>query len=168
MYGGPIFCFWVYFALGSFLKENSIVALKSRIVTIIFIVLFLVLSICESFFLMNKTQSLGGTGLKPSAVLFSSTVVFALYGFRLEKKYKQNFITKTVELLGKYSYGIYLTHLFALTVFNKLLKFIFKNIILTGGGDWLFLTLAILVLDFAVLFVVRKIFPKQAHLLLGV
>lgn len=111
MYGGPIFCFWVYFALGSFLKENSIVALKSRIVTIIFIVLFLVLSICESFFLMNKTQSLGGTGLKPSAVLFSSTVVFALYGFRLEKKYKQNFITKTVELLGKYSYGIYL-HIF--------------------------------------------------------
>lgn len=168
MYGGPIFCFWVYFALGSFLKENSIVALKGRIVTIIFIVLFLVLSICESFFLMNKTQSLGGTGLKPSAVLFSSTVVFALYGFRLEKKYKQNFITKTVELLGKYSYGIYLTHLFALTVFNKLLKFIFKNIILTGGGDWLFLTLAILILDFAVLFVVRKIFPKQAHLLLGV
>lgn len=73
-----------------------------------------------------------------------------------------------MELLGKYSYGIYLTHLFALTVFNKLLKFIFKNIILTGGGDWLFLTLAILILDFAVLFVVRKIFPKQAHLLLGV
>lgn len=168
LYGGPIFCFWVYFALGSFLKENSVVALRKRIAVIIFAVLFLVLSICESFFLINKTQSLGGTGLKPSAVLFSSTVVFALYGFRLEKKYKQNFITKTVELLGKYSYGIYLTHLFALTVFNKLLKFIFKNIILTGGGDWLFLTLAILILDFAVLFVVRKIFPKQAHLLLGV
>lgn len=167
LYGGPIFCFWVYFALGSFLKENSVVVLKKRIVIIIFAVLFLALSIGESFFLMDKTQSLGGTGLKPSAVLFSSTVVFALYGFKLEKKYKQNFITKTVELLGKYSYGIYLTHLFALTVFNKIQKLLLKNTIL-AGGDWLFLTLSILILDFAVLFVVRKIFPKQAHLLLGV
>ncbi len=168
LYGGPIFCFWVYFALGSFLKENSVVVLKKRIVIIIFAVLFLALSIGESFFLMDKTQSLGGTGLKPSAVIFSSIVVFALYGFKLEKKYKQNFITKTVELLGKYSYGIYLTHLFALTVFNKIQKLLLKNTILAGGGDWLFLTLSILILDFAVLFVVRKIFPKQAHLLLGV
>lgn len=168
LYGGPIFCFWVYFALGSFLKENSVVALRKKIAVIIFAMLFLALSIFESFFLMDRSQSLGGTGLKPSSVLFSSSIIFALYGFGLERKYRQNFITKTVELLGKYSYGIYLTHLFTLAVLNKVQMLILKNTILTGGGVWLLLTLTILVLDFALLFAARKIFPKQAHLLLGV
>lgn len=171
LYGGPIFCFFVHFAAGAALRKKQIESKKLFAMFLILAWLFLCLSVIESYLRMKASGTLEGTGLKPSAVLFSACVVILLYGFSFERNFPENSFTKFIGLAGRFSFGIYLTHLFILAVLNKGAGILFKDAeIVAGGGTivWLILTIIVFFADFGTLLLLRKVSPKLSRLFLGV
>src|SRR5574344_345231 len=119
LYGGPIICFIVYFSLGSSIKKYKVQIKNSALYLIILVAL--VLSVFESYVIINRTKTLSGIGLKSTSVLFSVAVCFLLYKNGTSERYKENIFTSFISILGKFSYGIYLTHLYIFTVLKKIL-----------------------------------------------
>ena len=165
LYGGPILCFIVYFSLGASMQLDN----KKSSVNICLVLFGIGVSLCascaESYFIMEKTNSLSGSGLKPSAVLFSIFICSLLYSDFCSGKYLSNKITKFFSDLGRYSYGIYLLHIYFIVLFNKF----FKNYF-TGSGlfFWIILTMIVLFISYAILFAVKKFFPKFSRFCMGV
>lgn len=116
LYAVPIFCFGVHFAVGLRYAENK--PFGSSKIWIILAVIFWILSIGESYHLMNG--SLSGSGLKPSAVLFSIAAVILLYSNSFRQYFNGKKWTRVFSFLGCYSFGIYLTHIFILMFFKKM------------------------------------------------
>ena len=119
LYAGVILCWWVYFAIGASCGMKGEVNSRNKIVIIVLCVLSLVLSVMESYFRMDVTGSLTGMGIKPSSLLFSCSVCLLVYGKKSRVLTSNNFVTRIIISLGRYSFGIYLVHLLLLSVFNK-------------------------------------------------
>lgn len=135
LYGGPIFCFIIYFAIG--LRYSQRKSFGSVKLWVALLAVFFVLSVFESYFLM--TNSLSCSGLKPSSVLFSIVAVILLYSTEIREQLNLKKWISPFAFLGRYSFGIYLTHLYFLTIFSKLLPATFlANIpkeLYWGGGN---------------------------------
>ncbi len=165
LYGGPILCFIVYFSLGASMQLDN----KKSSVNICLVLFGIGVSLCascaESYFIMEKTNSLSGSGLKPSAVLFSIFICSLLYSDFCSGKYLSNKITKFFSDLGRYSYGIYLLHMYCIQLINKFLKNYF-----IGGGllYWIIYTLIVLLISYAVLYIVKGLMPKFSRICIGV
>ena len=163
LYGGPIFCFIVYFAIGlrySQRKSFGSVKLWGALLAV-----FFVLSVFESYFLM--TDSLSGSGLKSSSVLFSIAAVILLYSTTIREQLNLKKWIFPFAFLGRYSFGIYLTHLYFLTIFSKLLPATFLANIpkeLYWGG----VTMIVLLADLLFLVVIKNALPKISKWGLGV
>ena len=133
LYAGVILCWWLYFAIGASCGMESDVNSRNRIIIIALCVLSLILSVIESYFRMDATDSLTGVGIKPSSLLFSFSVCLFVYGNNSRVLTSNNFITRIIISLGRYSFGIYLVHLLLLSVFNKLASICsFTNIKILG------------------------------------
>lgn len=135
LYAVPIFCFFVHFSAGAVLRTRQIGTKKSCIAFLILATIFLFFSVIESYWGMQMSGTLDGTGLKPTAVLFSVCAVVLLYGFSFESNFPENNFTKFIGLAGKLSFGIYLTHLFVLMVLNKTIGVLAESNFITMGGD---------------------------------
>ena len=165
LYGGPILPFIVYFSLGASMQLDN----KKSFVNICLVLFGIGVSLCascaESYFIMEKTNSLSGSGLKPSAVLFSIFICSLLYSDFCSGKYLSNKITKFFSDLGRYSYGIYLLHMYCIQLINKFLKNYF-----IGGGllYWIIYTLIVLLISYAVLYIVKGLMPKFSRICIGV
>ena len=155
LYAGPIFGSIIYFAIG--LRYSQRKSFGSVKLWIALLVVFFVLSVFESYFLM--TGSFSGSGLKPSAVLFCIAAVILLYSREIREQLSLKKWISPFAFLGRYSFGIYLTHLYFLRIFSKLLPVtILANIPkeLYWGG----VTMVVLLADILFLVVIKNALPK--------
>ena len=168
LYGGPVWCFIVYFSLGSTFQLDN---LKERVnlqVCCIIACVMLIISCLESYFIMGMTNSLTGVGLKPSVVLFSIFVCAILYSDTCSASFSESALTKHLSKLGRYSYGIYLLHMYCLWLVSK---FIIKTGFTISDYRlfwWLVYTLIVLYLSYLLLWIAKGIQPKVSRVCLGV
>lgn len=121
LFAGPIFCFIIYFIIGlRYSQKKSFGQIK---LWVALLVVFFVFSVFESYFLM--TDSLSGSGLKPSSILFSIAAVILLYSTEIREKLNLKKWISPFAFLGRYSFGIYLTHLYFVIIFSKFLPVTF-------------------------------------------
>ncbi|WP_458449489.1 acyltransferase [Fibrobacter sp.] len=128
--------------------------------------LFLVLSIIESIFIMDQTLTPQGLGQKAS--IFGFNAFFCILALRNET---QNFflrferckIYQLLCVMGRYSFGIYLIHFFVLSSLAH-----FKGYIASPAIKWILGSIVVLFISFALLAICKKISPKITRILLGV
>lgn len=140
-------------------------------ICILLILVAIVGMCCEARYLMNKSGTLGGTGIKASSVLYSFLVCYLLYAFPRQLKGR---LFDLLASLGRYSFGIYLGHVYLLYVISKLvrkwpipplwgsLSFV-ENILL-----WIGFVFVVVFLNYAVLKQVKKHFPNFSMRFIGV
>lgn len=164
VYAGNFVPWGLFFVLGMFFaKNNSSIPLSKIVMGIVF---FAVASFVESMFLMEKTSSLSGVGQKGS--VFCLNVFLCFLAFHKESQkilslFKETRIYLIVCSLGKYSFGIYLVHLFILPFVERVDCFAFNPFV-----KWIFDSLLLILCCFVLLVVCKYLFPKTSRLLLGV
>lgn len=164
LYAGNFIPWGIFFVEGLYigLKKN----VKIPFVILVVVGLSILLSIVESFFIMQKTLSLQGLGQKSS--IFCFNVLFC--AIALHEKVK-NFFShferyKLYQILcsiGRYSFGIYLVHFFILSKIVLLEDFISLPFI-----KWIVDSVVTFVLSLVLLLCLRKSAPKVTRILLGV
>ncbi|HHX57349.1 MAG TPA: hypothetical protein GX710_04960, partial [Clostridiales bacterium] len=100
-------------------------------------------------------------------VLFSIAAVILLYSTTIREQLNLKKWIFPFAFLGRYSFGIYLTHLYFLTIFSKLLPATFLANIpkeLYWGG----VTMIVLLADLLFLVVIKNALPKISKWGLGV
>ena len=162
LYAGPIFCWLIYFSLGYYFSSNSNKTVKLYI-PIILIVITLALCLFESYYFINKMKNLSGSGIKPTAMLFSVTVVILLFDCNLSEKYINTKFNVCFTVLGRYSYGIYLIHLYILAIVRKL-SYNSRFSVL----GWGLLTFVVILTTFVILWIVRRISKKIGKYCFGI
>lgn len=165
VYAGSILAWGFFFCIGVYVRKNGFLNIKFRY---ILLPLLTLLAVCwiESNYIMNQTQSLDGCGQKVSAFLFNVVLLLCLFNKNLiayMEKLSNNLVFKAFAMLGRYSFGVYLIHLFIL---GKVIALI--NWIQVPSLKWLWGAIITLIISFVVLFLCKKIAPKYTHLLLGV
>ena len=117
-YGGVILCWLVYFALGAAFMKDGIKSRVSVRLCLAGSIAALALSFAECIFLREKPGALpfDGIGLKPSAVLFAVCVCALLYSDRCAQLYRRDAVRRFIACLGRFSYGMYLAHMYAVVV----------------------------------------------------
>lgn len=136
-YGGVILCWIVYFALGSAYVKDGMKSRVSVRLCAAGCIAAAVLCCAESVFLTTANESLSGVGIKPSAVLFSVCACALLYADRCAQAYRSGAVTRRIARLGRFSYGMYLGHLYVLWAGGKICAytgFDFPGIKLLCGG----------------------------------
>ena len=128
--------------------------------------LFLVLSIIESVFIMDQTLTPQGLGQKAS--IFGFNAFFCILALRNETqnfflRFERSKIYQLLCVMGRYSFGIYLIHFFVLSSLAH-----FKGYIASPAIKWILGSLVVLFISFALLAICKKISPKITRILLGV
>lgn len=165
IYAGLIIGWFVFFSLGIYFAENKNVQIKVFI-PILITILAVCISSIEAIILTNKSHSLAGCGIKPTAILYSVCMMFVLFGCKFDELYRSYKFNKIFEVLGKYSYGIYLTHIFVLETVRKVfIKYISTQVLIL---NWIILLLVVLFITFIVLFIIKVLSKKVAKYGFGV
>lgn len=120
IYAG-LFPLWMcFFVLGLYLKNKNLIPLG---VSLTLSILFLALSVIETYFYSQGHSDLRGLGIKLSSFVFSFMVIQGLMYWI--KSYtpviKRSLLYSVFVLLGNISFGIYLIHIQVLIVLNKIL-----------------------------------------------
>lgn len=123
LYAGPILCHWIYFVLGCMLSKKS-PTLPAKIL-ILLVALSVVLMYYESCFLMTTPGSLSGVGIKGSSVLYSTFICMLLFANPCKC---ENAVSLLIAKLGRYSFGIYLSHVFIIHILGKITADVFFRI----------------------------------------
>jgi hypothetical protein len=164
VYAGNFIPWGLFFALGMFFaKNNNFISISKIVWGIVF---FAMVSFVESMFLIEKTSSLSGMGQKGS--VFCLNVFLCFLAFHKESQkllslFKESRIYLIVCSLGKYSFGIYLIHLFILPFVERMDYFVSNPFV-----KWVFDSLLLLLCSFVLLVICKYLFPKISRLLLGV
>lgn len=167
LYAGNFIPWGFFFVLGMYfskrLELNNKFSYKAIIGGVIF---FMVLSVVESFFVMEERCSLNGLGQKVSAFCLNAFLcIWALHNTSISiiSRYDSNWFYRLVCLIGRYSFGIYLIHLFIRGFVFKVVNFALPPWIL-----WIISSMIIISICLCFLMICKKIFPKASHILLGV
>lgn len=169
-YGGVILCWLVYFALGAAFMKDGIKSRVSVLLCLAGSIAALALCCAECIFLREKPDALpfDGTGLKPSAVLFAVCICALLYSDRCAKVYRSGVAPRFICRLGRFSYGMYLAHMYALWLGGKILAF-------TGFGFpgiklfwWAAYTAVVVGTTFCILSFANRISLKLSKVFLGI
>lgn len=168
LYAGVICCFWVYFPLGISCGATEGCKDRRTLLYICLSIFFLALSIVESLFLLSASGTLSGVGIKPTALMFSTSICLYIFGTDVRNKLANSTFARVIAWLGRYSFGVYLTHMLLLALLTKGLSYIsfVKNI--GGGVRWFLITLMVLLLNALCLLIAKRLFPRLSHWLLGV
>lgn len=165
IYAGHIFMWGFFFCLGVLFKRKSLPQVPFKLL-IPALIVCVVYSLLESNYIMTSTLSITGCGQKFSTFIANTLLIF----FFLHKKTlslvsrKENsYAYRMFTELGKYSFGIYLVHLFVLTKVTP-----FMEEIQFASVRWIFCTALTLVGSYFLLFICRKLSSKYTHFLLGV
>lgn len=168
-YGGVILCWIVYFTLGAAYAKDGV---KSRVPVRLCAagcIAAVVLCCAESVFLTAASESLTGVvGIKPSAVLFSVCVCALLYADRCAKAYRSGTVSRFISRLGRFSYGMYLGHLYVLWAGGKICAYTGFNFPGIKLLWWAAYTAAAAGVTFGCLALAKKISPKLSAEFLGV
>lgn len=154
VYAG-LFPLWMsFFVFGLYLKNNNLISLR---LSLYFSVLFLVLSVMESYFYSLGHTNLRGLGIKLSSFIFSFMVIqWIMYWIKSYSIDNRSSLYQIFVTLGRMSFGIYLIHIQVLTVLNKLVDL---------HPTLLFIT-TVLISSFIII-MCRFLFPKKYLNLLG-
>ena len=117
LFAGPFYVWIMFFCQGILmgkLKRNYPIFILA-----ILLIIALILQLIESYFLYGIRE--GGLGIKASAFIYSTIVIFIAFSKKCQMLYESNsnFLFSLVEYLGKISFGIYLIHMYIIMVINK-------------------------------------------------
>ena len=116
LYAGPILCHLVYFVLGNSLSNKKVYSVK----LFLGIAVFSIIAMCiESHYLMGQSGFPVGLGIKASSVLYSLSVCVVLYSIR---GYVKGRLSALLQTLGRFSFGIYLSHVYFIQVLHKVVN----------------------------------------------
>lgn len=153
IYAGPITTWICFFALGVYLsKAERDYDLKLPVVILI---LSFIGMLFETGFLMNQAKN--GVGIKPSSYVFSISVLLLLFSNKIERWYKESKFGYTIEKVGIYSFGIYLTHMYLITAMN----------IVHFSESWFLRWVVIVPILYLGMAISKRIFPDFSHKILG-
>ena len=127
---------------------------------------FMILSVAESRLVMDYSQSLKGLGQKAS--VFCLNVILCIVAFHNTSRafitrYENNKFYRLICLVGRYSFGIYLIHLFTLGYICKVWNFISIPSI-----SWFVSSISVTLVCLLILMICKRVFPKISWILLGV
>ena len=112
LYAGPFPVWLMFFVLGLYLGRNKI--LRSKMILFVFVLIGLFISIAETYYIFNFTDSFQGLGIKIGAFIYSFAVILLLFSLEYEPK-KRNILWRFMAYIGRISFGIYLIHIYILT-----------------------------------------------------
>ena len=115
MYAGPFPVWLAFFVLGLYLANSD------RMYKLHFIVLFVLIGAVLSYFEYQFLFSFHGqgAGIKLSAYIYSFALLLFLFSKRIETCINPKFIiNRMLVYLGEIAFGIYLTHMFFVTIIN--------------------------------------------------
>lgn len=150
--GLGFFPLWiVYWFLGMWLSENKRIY---RIDVLLLLgIIGLLAQISESWLLKEKGLSNPFDATKPSSFIYSVVILMLLFSTKIEALYRSNVFTKSVEYIGKVSFGIYLIHC-------HLISFI-------PSGFWCVKWCIALLLSVAIAAGIHYIIPSKVRYYLG-
>lgn len=166
LYAGNFIPWVLFFVLGMFFKKNDLLNNIAYKVILGEVVFFLVLSVIESVFVMNKTNGLNGLGQKASAFgLNTFLCILAMHKISISfiSRHEYNRFYQVLCLLGRYSFGIYLIHLFFRDAIFRIFIIPLHPSIL-----WFVASMTIIFASLGILVICKKIFPRISRILLGV
>lgn len=114
--GGPFTTWIMFFVIGIYCGKTTINI--SNITLILSAILFLILSIFETYFIFSKTNDIYNavTGVKISCFLYATSIILLLFKNANNKNYK------ILPYIGQVSFGIYLSHIIFLTFVSGILN----------------------------------------------
>lgn len=130
------------------------------------VIVFMILSVVESRLVMDNSQSLNGLGQKAS--VFCLNVILCIVAFHNTSRafitrYENNKFYRLICLVGRYSFGIYLIHLFTLGYICKVWDFISIPSI-----SWFVSSISVTLVCLLILMICKRVSPKISWILLGV
>lgn len=167
LYAGNFIPWGCFFVLGMFFSKKSDTNNGAMYKMILGgVIIFMVLSVVESEFVMNKTSSFNGIGQKASAFCLNAFLcVLALHDVsrKFILRFDSSKFYRLICLIGRYSFGIYLIHLFILGIVFKFFHFTLPSSLL-----WIVSSMIVILACLSFLAILKKIFPKASRILLGV
>lgn len=162
LYAGNFPVFLVFFVLGLHLGSIEKINLSNKLLVSLML-FFYFLAVIESYFLYSLfgNGGLAATAMKPSSFMFSLCLIVFLF------RNIDLFQSKILEYLGKISFGIYLIHVFMLSLIPPLLIKFFPTIIETQFFYQLILVFLILVSCFFIIWIGKRTFPENFMKILG-
>ncbi|MDE7153291.1 MAG: acyltransferase [Muribaculaceae bacterium] len=115
---GPFYLWIVFFMMGLWYAKHS--RDYSIIPAIAIIIIGLILSVLETKYYYSLRQN-SGLGIKISSFIYSIGVIMLTFSTKLERIYNNNIITSTVAYIGEVSFGIYLVHMYVVTIVRHIL-----------------------------------------------
>ena len=161
-YASPFIGYLQYFSIGANRRINGEKQIK--IIHYVLLMICFILCFCETIFITYKNNTISGFGLKPSGILFSTILLYILFNCHFESFEANNFIKKLLCLLGKFSFGIYLVHIYIIKIFAHYKNLFHINQILF----WFIMTVIVLFISTAFLFLMKKLLRKFSFWCLGV
>lgn len=165
IYAGHIFMWGFFFCLGILFKRKGLPQVPFKLL-IPALIVCVVCSLLESNHIMTNTESMTGVGQKFSAFIVNILLVFFFFHKKtlaLVSCKENSSVYRMFTKLGKYSFGIYLVHLFVLARVAPFMKEIqFASI------RWILCTFLTLAGSYFLLSICRKLSSKYTHLLFGV
>jgi len=79
-----------------------------------FVLIGLFISIAETYYIFNFTDSFQGLGIKIGAFIYSFAIILLLFSLEYEPK-KKNIFWRLMAYIGRISFGIYLIHMYILS-----------------------------------------------------
>lgn len=129
LYAGPFPVWLMFFVLGLYLGRNKI--LTSKMILFVFVLIGLFVSIGETYYIFNFTESFQGLGVKIGAFIYSFAIILLLFSLEYEPK-KKNIFWRLMAYIGRISFGIYLIHMYILTYIVRRVanEIVFSNYLL--------------------------------------
>lgn len=122
IYAGPFPVWLMFFVLGLYLGRNRIKSSKMKL--FIFVLIGLIISIAETYFIFKLTNSFQGLGIKIGAFIYSFSVILLLFSLDFQPKRKHR-LWLSMAYIGRVSFGIYLIHIYIL---NYLIRNLAKGL----------------------------------------
>ena len=114
-------------------------------------ILGIVLGLYEQKFIQDISGQLG-QGQKLALYLFDVGFILFCFSEKIEKAYKDKFLTRFFLYVGEISFGIYFTHVYFINLMEKFLP--------TAMRSWMFGWLMSIVLTVLFISIVKKLFPN--------
>jgi peptidoglycan/LPS O-acetylase OafA/YrhL len=112
LYAGPFPVWLIFFVLGLYLGRNKIKTSKTLLFS--FVLVGLLISIAETYYIFYLTNSFEGLGIKIGAFIYSFAVILFLFSLEQQPK-RKTMLWRFMAYFGRISFGVYLIHIHILS-----------------------------------------------------
>lgn len=154
LYAGPFPVWLVFFVEGIWIGK-----MKTRDYNLVYWLLLVcfgvVFSYIESKILLSFHNI--GVGIKLSSHIYSFAIIMVLFSSKIQSLFCNKGLNRLITYIGSISFGIYLIHIFYITI----LKYILSH------AGWFILFCCTLLLTVMSIYLVRKIIPSSVLKFIG-